>query len=393
VFTGSASETTPVTIRIYEGETNKQVAEAKANGTGGEWKSQPASPELPVKKAIYTATATQTDTAGNTTTTAPRVSFIVDGEAPTVTLNQPRTPSNISAPVFTGAASDTTTVTVLIYAGSSATGTPVSKATGTGTGGAWRSAPASPSLSDGRYTALAVQQSAVGNHEGQAPAVSFTIDTVAPVVTLTNPRSGSSFSAGESLHAEGAADVGAGALPGVTVQLFSGGSIVPGQAPATSVEVNALAGHWSAAFAGLGAGTYTLRASQSDDAGNTGVSATSTVTLTAPPASAAPPTPAPSASFTWFPAAPHVGEHVSLVSNSSDPGSPLTSYAWDLAGSGPFQAGPQVLSATFSTAGNHVVRLRVADAAGLTSVVSQTIPVAPVAVPLMQPFPVVRIVT
>jgi hypothetical protein len=391
-FSGAASEKTPVTVRIYEGETSTTpIREVEATGTGGEWKSAPVA-KLPAKKTLYTATATQTDAAKNMTTT-PRASFIVDGEGPSVALNQPRTPSNNSNPTFTGTASDTTPVTVLIYPGASAAGSPISKATATGTGGAWKSGPAGPSLPDGQYTAVAVQQSAVGNHEGLTPPVPFAVDTVAPVVTLASPSTGSSFS-GDSLRAEGSADVGQGALPGVTVQLFSGSSIVPGQAPAASVEVNAVSGHWSAAFAGLAAGTYTMRVLQADDAGNVGVSASSTIALLAPTVtSAPPPAPAPRASFTWFPPAPHIGEPVSLVSNSSDPGSPLTAYGWDLAGNGPFQPGGQVLNTTFASAGNHVVRLRVLDAAGLTSVVAQTIPVAPVAVSLMQPFPIVRVVT
>ena len=131
---------------------------------------------------------------------------------------------------------------------------------------------------------------------------------------------------------------------------------------------------------------------QSDEAGNIGVSAPSAVTRIAPPTSA-PPRPAPGASFTWFPPVPQVGERFSLVSNSSDQGSAITSYGWDLAGNGPFQAGGQVLTTRFSTAGNHVVRLRVADAVGLTSVRVQTIPVTAHKVHLMQPFPSVRVVT
>ena len=111
--------------------------------------------------------------------------------------------------------------------------------------------------------------------------------------------------------------------------------------------MNSVSGRWAAAFAGLAAGTYTIRALQADDAGNVGVSASATLTLSAPVTSA-PPRPAPTASFTWFPPAPHVGERVSLVSNSGDPGSPLTSYGWDLAGNGPFQPGGQVLSTAFA---------------------------------------------
>jgi hypothetical protein len=89
----------------------------------------------------------------------------------------------------------------------------------------------------------------------------------------------------------------------------------------------------------------------------------------------------------------HAGERVSLVSSSTDATSPLTAFAWDLAGNGSFQPGAQLLSTSFATAGNHVVRLRVTDASGVSSVAAQTIPVRPPEAALMQPFPLVRIIT
>jgi hypothetical protein len=50
-----------------------------------------------------------------------------------------------------------------------------------------------------------------------------------------------------------------------------------------------------------------------------------------------------------------------------------------------------VLTTSFSTPGGHVVRLRVTDAHGLSSVATETINVVGRTAPLMQPFPVVRI--
>jgi hypothetical protein len=159
-----------------------------------------------------------------------------------------------------------------------------------------------------------------------------------------------------------------------------------------TLVVNAVAGNWSATFAGLPAGAYTARAEQPDSAGNVGVSNTDPFYLSA---AARPLVPAgqPAAAFSWYPPTPHAGERVSLVSSSTDPTSPLTAFAWDLAGNGPFQPGAQVLSTSFATAGHHVVRLRVTDAGGASSITSQTIPVTAPAAALMQPFPLVRIVT
>jgi hypothetical protein len=99
------------------------------------------------------------------------------------------------------------------------------------------------------------------------------------------------------------------------------------------------------------------------------------------------------ASFSWYPSAPRAGERVSLVSGSTDATSPLTGFAWDLAGNGSFQAGGQVLSTSFASPGNHVVHLRVTDASGASSVAAETIPVGAPEPPLMQPFPLVRLVT
>jgi PKD repeat protein len=111
-----------------------------------------------------------------------------------------------------------------------------------------------------------------------------------------------------------------------------------------------------------------------------------------PPAAAAAPG-GPTASFTWFPSAPHAGQSVSLASSSTDPFSPITAFAWDPSGTGAFATGGAGMSTSFATAGSHVVHLRVTDANGLSSVATEAILVTPPPLPLMQPFPIVRITT
>src|ERR1019366_4053130 len=93
----------------------------------------------------------------------------------------------------------------------------------------------------------------------------------------------------------------------------------------------------------------------------------------------------------WFPSAPKTGENVSLVSTSTDGTSPITAFAWALSSNGAFVAGKPLLTTSFSTPGGHVVRLRVTDANGLSSVATQTIQVTSTPLILMQPFPIVRI--
>jgi PKD repeat protein len=104
----------------------------------------------------------------------------------------------------------------------------------------------------------------------------------------------------------------------------------------------------------------------------------------------APPAP-PSASFTWFPESPQVGEPVSLVSSSTDAESAITGFAWALGGGATFQQGRPTLTTSFSTPGPHLVLLRVTDAAGRSSQAAETISVRHHRATLMQPFPIVRI--
>src|SRR5439155_5890821 len=120
-FTGTSSDTTTVTVNIYEAATTKGklVATAAATPAGGEWQSGP--PTQPLSSHVYTAVAKQTDEAGNVGESAP-VNFIVDTQAPNVTLDQPRSPSNSRSPSFSGEASDHTPVAITVYQGSAVGG-------------------------------------------------------------------------------------------------------------------------------------------------------------------------------------------------------------------------------------------------------------------------------
>jgi PKD repeat protein len=170
--------------------------------------------------------------------------------------------------------------------------------------------------------------------------------------------------------------------------LFAGESTGPQALEA--LEVPASGASWSATFGGLAPGTYTAQATQHDAAGNTGTSGAVTFAIVAAPSASPPPPPV--ASFSWIPAAPRTGESVSFVSSSTDAGSPITGFAWSLTAAGSFSPGKPVLATSFATPGSHVVRLLVTDAGGRTSLATQTVPVGESSHPLMQPFPIVRIV-
>jgi hypothetical protein len=186
---------------------------------------------------------------------------------------------NTGTPTFSGQASNSTgdspAVTVNIYQGWTDTGTPVQTLTAIQTGGNW-SVTASQALPDGVYTAQATQQLAGGT--ATSPANKFTVDTVAPAVTLTNPADGSSTTNAQPQF-NGGAGTAAGDKPTITVKLYAG-STASGT-PVKTLITNAKAGNWSTTpSSALASGTYTAQASQKDSAGNAGTSSPHTFTIT-----------------------------------------------------------------------------------------------------------------
>jgi len=281
-------------------------------------------------------------------------------------------------------------VTIKIFAGTSVEATPLQEPTPSSQGACnWLAVPNTP-LEAGTYTVAATAQRywLAEGPEGEttlekasedAPPVTFTIDTTAPAPLISSVPSDAT--GGSTIAVGGSAGSAAGDLPAVTVQAFAGADLTA--APVEAIETQVHDGAWAGVMPGLPPGAYTLRAEQSDSAGNVGLSAPVGLTVV-------PPAP-PAASFTWFPSSPQIGETVSLVSSSTDTESPLTSFAWALGASAPFGAGRPTLSTSFPTAGPHVVRLAVTDAAGRSATATETITVRHQAAALMQPFPVVRI--
>ena len=379
-FTGTASDTGPVTLEILGGKAPIKVT---VPVVAGEWTAGPVT--LPSAKAEYSATASQASSIGNPTGKSAPFKFFVDPSAPSVfmaALAPPKGQIDTPAPTFSGTASGTKPVTVAICKVT----TPCAAEQGEWTahspgGGAWSATLATP-LPDGRYQAVASERSAT-EALGATEAQKFTIDTVAPAITMTAPAQGATV-VGPSLTAQGAAGTAEFDAGVVTVELFAGSSIAPSQSPLQSVKVATAGGTWSAALGGIAPGTYTVRASQADAAGNLGSAVRSF--LDAVPAA---PASGPVAAFNWFPSHPHVGETVTLVSTSTDSANPITGYSWNLLGPA-FASGAQKQTTSFATPGTHPVALRVTDSAGRSNAISEQIPVS---FPLMRPFPVVRIVS
>jgi large repetitive protein len=376
-----------VTIEISNTETaSAQTFETSRNGSS--WTTGNSGPRL--ANGTYMVRVREADAAGNVGE-SPALTFVVESPAPTVTLDALAEYMNDKTPSFAGSADMTEAkpeVTVKIWHGTSASGVLAGMTTVSESAGAW-SAVASGALTDGVYTAQAEQPGEDGNPAGVSGTREFTVDTVAPVLSLAGPSQSTGL---ETLSGE-AGNVQAD-RQAITVELFAGSAVgEPGQA-FEALTINRSGSSWSATFASLPVGEYTAIARQSDEAGNVGASDTSSFTVTASPTTppVTPPTPSPpSASFTWVPATPVVGQSVSLVSSSTDPSSAISSFAWDVAGNGQFAAGGPAMTTSFATAGTHSVSLRVTDANGLSSTATETVKVAAVAPKLMQPFPIVRI--
>ncbi len=289
-FSGTASETSAIVIDIYSGEApeGSPVRTLEVEGTGGAWTS--AALGVPLEDGTYTAVATQLDVSDATTTTSNPVTFEVDTQAPQVALASPPSPSNDTAPSFSGTASESSPVTVKVYLGTSAAGALVATATATPHGRAWTSDEVIPPLvgGDHSFTAVATQSSEIGNPAGTSQPVTFTVDTDAPLVTLQAPPSPSNDT---TPSFEGRASE---ATP-VAVEIFRG-KVPEGEIVATAGASPSF-GRWSSGDAtpALGNGTFTAVASERSaisDASGESAPVTFTVDTSPPPVTLqAPPSP------------------------------------------------------------------------------------------------------
>ncbi len=114
------------------------------------------------------------------------------------------------------------------------------------------------------------------------------------------------------------------------------------------------------------AGTYTVTLTVTDNGGLTNsVSRTVQVGPTNQP---------PVAAFSYTPAAPSVGQSITLNAAASyDPDGTITAYRWDLDGDGVDDTTGQIISVRYYNPGVHLVRLTVVDNQGLSSSTTQGI--------------------
>ena len=203
--------------------------------------------------------------------TAHAVEAVDDTTPPAVTITFPTADEVIpddSAPTFTGEAGteagDAATVTVEIFTGASATGTPRESLVRPVVDGAWSTKPET-NLPQGQFTLRVLQQDASGN-VGTATAT-FWIDLFGPFPYISRPLEDWAFQ-DRTPRFHGWPGTAEGDAPSVTLEIVAG-EVDSG----TPLETQTLEadGVWeTSALTELPDGVYTLFVSQEDDAGHTG---------------------------------------------------------------------------------------------------------------------------
>ena len=250
----------------------------------------------------YKVLVQATDGVGNTTApgTETTATFTYDTVAPAVTLTKANGAAQ-AFPYYTNqnvttiggacgtAVGDNPTVSWSVAGGATESGTT------TCSSGAWTATLTTALSAAGSYTVFATQSDAAGN-TGSSGSKSIVIDLTAPSVTVTAPASGSftntqtptlSGTAGtQAADATHSADSGT-----VTVKVFAGATTAGALQETVSATVGG-GGNWSVPATTLTPNAqYTVQATQTDAAGNTGTSNANTfvidtvapaVTLTSP---------------------------------------------------------------------------------------------------------------
>lgn len=248
-LTGTGGAFGPVTATI-DGTIVVPVAVA-ANGT---WSVTPS-----LTDGTHTVVVSQMDLTGATNSSAP-LTFTLDTTNPAVTealLNDSGASSSdglTNNPALTGSGDPNAVVT--LTEGATTLGTTTADGTG-----AWTFTPSG--LTQGAHTITATETDLAGN-VGTA-ALTFTLDTVLPVVTVAlTSDTGSSSTDGITSNP---ALSGTGDANTAVFASIDGGAF-------TQIATTNAAGAWTFADTGLSQGTHNVQVRQTDLAGNVGTSGT-----------------------------------------------------------------------------------------------------------------------
>ena len=217
------------------------------------------------------------DAACDVTGLTLQIQAIGTAPAPTVTAPGPGSSTTLTSPTFSGAAGndfgDGSQVTLNVYSGQAASGSPVRTVTVARSGAAW-SASVGSALPLGTYTAQVEQPDIVGDAGVSAP-VTFTIRV--PSISLASL--GSQPQTTSTPTFTGTGDVTPGAEPFAIVEVYAGTAATGAPTQALTAPVTA-SGQFSVPVSpALADGTYTAVAVQADASGNTGFSAHQTFSI------------------------------------------------------------------------------------------------------------------
>jgi len=261
LITGTTSEVEILPVNVYvfagSGTGGTELQKLSATPALGAWEAQVA--ELP--SGEFTVIAEQTNGASEKSF-SPAVTFVVDRTPPTVSISVNPTPVGTSTPFLSGGAGnafgDEAGVKVTVYHGGSVGGSVAEEVEVNRSGGSWSHT--TGGLSDGEYTAQAVQYDNLGNR-GESTADTFVIDTHPPGVSLEEVASPTknttpTFSGGAGTES------GDGSTVFVVLKKAGGGTV--------EKSVGVSGGKWSYTAPSLSDGEYTVQVYQEDWAKNLG---------------------------------------------------------------------------------------------------------------------------
>jgi hypothetical protein len=311
----ASSNSTSLTISYGAADTGSGLATVelwvKPPGAGSYEKvatdSSPAAsgsfPYSAATEGTYAFYTRATDKTGNYEPApgAADASTVVDTTAPETTIDSgPAGPTNDSTPTFAFSSSEpgSSFQCRIDAAGFAPCSSPLTTAP----------------LADGPHS-FEVRATDKAANADQSPALrSFSVDTAAPLITITAPTI-NSFSASSTPTISGTAGTAAGDSTAVSVKIYAGTGTAGTLLQTRAASADPATGAYSVAATTLPSGTYTAQASQADSATNTGSSAprTFSVDTTAPASQASSPASSNSTSLTISYGAADTGSGLATV--------------------------------------------------------------------------------
>ena len=253
----AAEDAAAVTVTVTPSSSTGAVQTLTGSiAADGSWSVTPAA----LAEGSYSAVATQADASGNIGTSA-AVTFTVNATGPAVSITSPADGANVTSSSLTVSGSagtepgDESTVTLAVYAGSTASGTPASQVTADRSSGAWSAG--LTGLTPGSYTLRATQRDASGKL-GTSADVHVAVRSSMTATSVT-PASVGQGATGAVLTVDGT-----GFQPGASAAVSGAGVTVTGTVVQSSTRLSVTVDVASAAA--IGARAVTVSANGTFDA-------------------------------------------------------------------------------------------------------------------------------